>query len=186
MTSACKHGFPTDQCASCHACPHGLMASGCGRCLTAAAAASRRRVVAAPTEGTASHDHQGYEIFYVPEVSGWHFRGPDSAASLRVLPFRLPRPQGNRQPACAQLTALTPVAGARRAPQVGTSLADALAPAEHTVVTVDLPIPRGQVSLPVYARSETRWKGALPTGFEQRPEQGGAPTSTARRSTRSS
>jgi hypothetical protein len=69
------------------------------------------------------------------------------------------------------LTALTPVAGVRRAPQVGTSLADALAPAEHTVVTVDLPIPRGQVSLPVYARSETRWKGALPTGFSSVPNK---------------
>ena len=51
------------------------------------------------------------------------------------------------------------------------SLADALAPAEHTVVTVDLPIPRGQVSLPVYARSETRWKGALPTGFSSVPNK---------------
>lgn len=82
MTSACKHGFPTDQCSSCRPCPHGLTAGGCGRCLTATAAASRRRVVPAPVEGTASHDHLGYEIFYVPEVSGWHFRGPDSAASL--------------------------------------------------------------------------------------------------------
>ena len=82
MTSPCKHGFPTEQCASCRPCPHGLSAGGCGRCLTASAAASRRRVVPAPAEGTASHDHLGYEIFYVPEVSGWHYRGPDSAASL--------------------------------------------------------------------------------------------------------
>jgi hypothetical protein len=81
MTSACKHGFPPGQCASCRACPHGLTASGCGRCQAAAAAASRRRVVAPPAEGTASHDHLGYEIFYVPEVNGWQFRGPDAAPS---------------------------------------------------------------------------------------------------------
>ena len=80
--AACKHGFPTGQCASCRTCPHGLTTSGCGRCLSAAAAASRRRVVAPPAEGTASHDHQGYEIFYVPEVSGWHYRGPDAAPSV--------------------------------------------------------------------------------------------------------
>ena len=81
MSSECKHGFPTEQCASCRTCPHGLTASGCGRCLAATAAASRRRIVAGPTEGTASHDHQGFEIFYVPEVNGWHFRGPDAPIS---------------------------------------------------------------------------------------------------------
>lgn len=81
MTSACKHGFPIEHCASCRTCPHGLTTSGCGRCLTATAAASRRRVVSAPVEGTASYDHQGFEIYYVPEVNGWHFRGPDDTTS---------------------------------------------------------------------------------------------------------
>jgi hypothetical protein len=81
MTSICKHGFPTAQCASCRTCPHGLSAAGCGRCLTAAATASRRRVVPAPTGDIASHDHEGYEIYYVPEVNGWQYRGPDAAAS---------------------------------------------------------------------------------------------------------
>lgn len=87
MTPACKHGFPIEQCASCRTCPHGLAASGCGRCLNASAAASRRRMVAAPSSDTASQDHQGYEIFYVPEVNGWHFRGPDvtSAESYRSV-----------------------------------------------------------------------------------------------------
>ena len=88
MTSACKHGFPTEQCASCRTCPHGLTASGCGRCLTAAAAASRRRIVAGPTDGTPSYDHEGFEIFYVPEVNGWQFRATDipvSAESYRSV-----------------------------------------------------------------------------------------------------
>lgn len=80
-TSACKHGFPIEHCASCRTCPHGLTASGCGRCLAATAAASRRRIVAGPVEGTASFDHEGFEIFYVPEVNGWQFRGPDAPAS---------------------------------------------------------------------------------------------------------
>jgi hypothetical protein len=81
MTSACKHGFPIEHCAACRTCPHGLTTSGCGRCLATAAAASRRRVTAAPTEGTATQDHDGFEIYYVPEVNGWQFRGPESPAS---------------------------------------------------------------------------------------------------------
>ena len=40
------------------------------------------------------------------------------------------------------MTAASPVAGTQRAPQDGTSLADALAPAEQTIITVDLPRPR--------------------------------------------
>ncbi len=50
-------------------------------------------------------------------------------------------------------------------------MADALAPAEQTIVTVDLPRPRGQVSLPVFARSESRWKGPLPTSFGSVPNK---------------
>jgi hypothetical protein len=80
-TSVCKHGFPIEHCASCRTCPHGLTASGCGRCLAATATASRRRLAPAPLEGTATHDHNGYQIFYVPEVNGWYFRGPDSETS---------------------------------------------------------------------------------------------------------
>lgn len=81
MTSACKHGFPTEHCAACRTCPHGLTTSGCGRCATETAAASRRRVMAAPAEGTATRAHDGFEIFYVPEVNGWQFRRPESPAS---------------------------------------------------------------------------------------------------------
>ena len=73
------------------------------------------------------------------------------------------------------MTAATPVADTRRASQrasqAGSSLADALAPAEHSIVTVDLPQPRGTVSLPVYGRSESRWKGSLPTSFGTVPNK---------------
>jgi hypothetical protein len=37
--------------------------------------------MAAPAEGTATRDHDGFEIFYVPEVNGWQFRRPESPAS---------------------------------------------------------------------------------------------------------
>jgi hypothetical protein len=81
MTSACMHGFPAEQCAACRTCPHGLTAGRCGRCSAASAAASRRRLVAAPPDATAKHDHDGFEIFYAPEVNGWRFRGPDSSST---------------------------------------------------------------------------------------------------------
>ena len=81
MTSACKHGFPTEQCAACRTCPHGLTARGCGRCLASAAAASRRRLLPAPPEGTASHEHGGLEIYFVPEVNGWQFRDAENRPS---------------------------------------------------------------------------------------------------------
>ena len=81
MSSACKHGFPTEQCASCRTCPHGLAVNGCGRCLAATAVASRRRIITQPAADTASHDHQGFEIFYVPEVNGWQYRLPDAPVS---------------------------------------------------------------------------------------------------------
>jgi hypothetical protein len=59
-----------------------LTISGCGRCLAATAAATRRRIVAPPTDGTASQDHGGFEIFYVPEVNGWQYRLPDAPVSV--------------------------------------------------------------------------------------------------------
>ena len=80
MTSQCIHGFPNQQCAACRTCPHGVVTSGCVRCRTVAAAAGRQR----PTPSVATHpseEHAGFEIFYVPAVSGWQYRGPDSAPS---------------------------------------------------------------------------------------------------------
>lgn len=73
------------------------------------------------------------------------------------------------------------MAGIGQPSPAGTSLADALAPAELTLTTIDLPPPRGQVSLSVYRRSETRWMGALPSTFGSVPNKvaldlDGAPT----------
>ena len=84
MTSACKHGFPTEQCAACRTCPHGLTAGGCGRCSAVAAAATRHRVRPTLDAHAASLvAHDGFEIYYAPEESGWHFRGPESVHSTQ-------------------------------------------------------------------------------------------------------
>jgi len=69
------------------------------------------------------------------------------------------------------LTAASPVASVQRPSPPRTSLAEALAPAELTLTAIDLPPPRGQVSVPAYARSETRWKGQLPAAFGSVPNK---------------
>lgn len=75
----CIHGFPADQCSSCRPCPHGLTVARCGQCssTTRSTAASRNAATPSPP----SEQHRGYEIFYVPEVSGWQYRDPDERAS---------------------------------------------------------------------------------------------------------
>lgn len=75
----CIHGFRAEECAACRTCLHGLAASRCGRCLAAAASSRPPRLAGAET--FPSQEHAGYEIFYVPAVSGWHFRDRDSIAS---------------------------------------------------------------------------------------------------------
>jgi hypothetical protein len=80
MSVFCIHGFRTEECASCRTCPHGLISSRCGRCITAAANAGRKRP-AVSTVTPPSHEHAGFEIFYVPAVSGWRYRRPDGEAS---------------------------------------------------------------------------------------------------------
>ena len=81
LTALCIHGFRTEECASCRTCPHGLNASRCGRCIAATRAVSRRpRVVS--TQTYPSEQHAGFEIYYEPTVSGWHYRGADAAPSL--------------------------------------------------------------------------------------------------------
>jgi len=80
MDSRCIHGFPTQQCGACRTCPHGLTASACVRCRALASAAGRQR--SAPSVKThPSEEHAGFEIFYVPALSGWQYRAPDSAPS---------------------------------------------------------------------------------------------------------
>jgi hypothetical protein len=77
MTAQCIHGFPLQQCVSCRTCPHDQVTSNCARCR--AEAAVRRRTQ--PAVEHESQEHEGYEIFYEPAVSGWRFRGADDAAS---------------------------------------------------------------------------------------------------------
>lgn len=80
MDSPCIHGFPAEQCASCRICPHGLLAARCGRCLTSTRTAAGR-AAAATAAAPHSEEHRGYEIFYVPDVSGWQYRDPDANSS---------------------------------------------------------------------------------------------------------
>jgi hypothetical protein len=81
MIPLCIHGFQTDQCASCRACPHGLPVSKCGRCRSDAVAASRRRVVPRHPANTEADSYHGFEIVFTPDVNGWHYRAPDSSLS---------------------------------------------------------------------------------------------------------
>lgn len=78
MASLCIHGFRGAECAACRTCPHGVAASHCARCLSAAASSRPPRTRA---ETFPSQEYAGYEIFYVPAVSGWHFRAHDSISS---------------------------------------------------------------------------------------------------------
>ena len=77
MSDSCIHGFLTDHCASCRSCPHGLVASKCGRCL-AQSAASARRKPAATTPQQPDEEHAGWQIFYVPALTGWQVRAPEA------------------------------------------------------------------------------------------------------------
>jgi hypothetical protein len=46
-----------------------------------AAASRATRVKAAAAPGRPAEAHRGFEIYYVPELSGWQFRAPDSSLS---------------------------------------------------------------------------------------------------------
>jgi hypothetical protein len=76
MTELCIHGFSTEQCASCRTCPHGLISNRCGRCVATAARSARRKPSAMAEADASNSEHQGFEIVYVPAVTGWQVRGP--------------------------------------------------------------------------------------------------------------
>jgi hypothetical protein len=80
MSSPCIHGFSADQCAQCRTCPHGLTTGRCARCNAPITTAARRNA-AASGPAIPAEEHRGYEIFYVPAVSGWHYRDPDANSS---------------------------------------------------------------------------------------------------------
>ena len=76
----CIHGFDPGQCAACRTCPHGLTASRCGRCADAQANAARRRLRPATAPPPPDEQREGWEIYFVPELSGWQIRLPDTNA----------------------------------------------------------------------------------------------------------
>jgi hypothetical protein len=79
MSESCIHGFPTDHCAACRTCPHGLMTARCSRCLAESTAIARRKPVSAQAQPQPDEEREGWEIFYVPALSGWQVRAPEAA-----------------------------------------------------------------------------------------------------------
>ncbi|HEX6139790.1 MAG TPA: hypothetical protein VF013_04905 [Candidatus Limnocylindria bacterium] len=75
MFDPCIHGFIPDQCASCRTCPHGLSAARCGRCQ------AKPTTKVSERGSAASQEHLGWEIIYVPALSGWQVRQPDTTPS---------------------------------------------------------------------------------------------------------
>jgi hypothetical protein len=75
---SCFHGFPVEQCASCRTCSRGLTAGRCGRCLAESTVAGRRRLASSPAPEPPSEEHQGWQILYVPAVSGWQVQPPEA------------------------------------------------------------------------------------------------------------
>ena len=79
MSESCIHGFPTTQCAACRPCPHGIVTSRCSRCLADSTATARRRLVSTNVQAQPDEEREGWEIFYVPALSGWQVRAPAAA-----------------------------------------------------------------------------------------------------------
>lgn len=83
-SSSCIHGFPEAQCASCRQCPHGLTSSRCGRCAEVASTPRRvtaKSAIAEAASAPGPEERSGFQIFYVPELSGWQYRDPDDRTS---------------------------------------------------------------------------------------------------------
>jgi hypothetical protein len=78
VSDQCIHGFPTQQCMSCRTCRHGQVTSTCAKC-RAPAPTRKAAQIAAPVPPV--EEHAGYEVYFEPEVSGWRFRGAESAPS---------------------------------------------------------------------------------------------------------
>jgi hypothetical protein len=81
MTDPCIHGFRTEECTSCRTCPHGLVTSRCGRCIRASSTPAGRKALLVAKGEHPSELRAGFEIVYVPELSGWQVRSDHSAAS---------------------------------------------------------------------------------------------------------
>jgi hypothetical protein len=88
MTAPCIHGFRTEECTSCRTCPHGLITSRCGRCIRAASTPAGRKALLIQHGDHPSEERAGFEIVYVPELSGWQVRSngsPPSEESYRSI-----------------------------------------------------------------------------------------------------
>jgi len=93
MPHYCVHGFRTAECASCRICSHGFVTSRCAQCNAPRRVQSARFARASAsgllTETPEPITYSGFEIFYVPQVSGWRFRAnadaPPSALSYRSV-----------------------------------------------------------------------------------------------------
>jgi hypothetical protein len=81
MTAPCIHGFRTEECTSCRTCPHGLVTSRCGRCIRASSTPAGRKALLVQRGDHPSEERAGFEIVYVPELSGWQVRSDDSPPS---------------------------------------------------------------------------------------------------------
>ncbi len=79
MSDPCIHGFRTEECTSCRTCPHGLVTSRCGRCIRASSTPAGRKALLVAKGDHPSEERAGFEIVYVPELSGWQVRSDDSA-----------------------------------------------------------------------------------------------------------
>jgi hypothetical protein len=77
ITTQCIHGFAREQCVSCRNCEHGQTISACSKCRTPTA----MRRVPDPTGDLTAHEHDGFEIFFDPAVTGWRYRDADARAS---------------------------------------------------------------------------------------------------------
>jgi hypothetical protein len=81
MPAPCIHGFRTDECTSCRTCPHGLVTSRCARCIKASSTPAGRKALLVAHGEHPSEERAGFEIVYVPALSGWQVRSPDIPTS---------------------------------------------------------------------------------------------------------
>jgi hypothetical protein len=69
-------------------CIHGFQPGQCGRCSPDTSQFARRSTKSDPLLESTPEERLGWEIFYVPAVTGWRVRQPDTtalAASYRSL-----------------------------------------------------------------------------------------------------
>jgi hypothetical protein len=109
MNSPCIHGFRTEQCAACRACPHGLVSSQCGRCLKASSTPAGRKALLSAVGTYPSEQRAGFEIFYAPELNGWRYRADEIAPSVESY-----RSVFLARKAVDQLAAAEPAKGSKR------------------------------------------------------------------------